>query len=177
MISLAGFFALTGSSLHTYGGETAQTRGTEEFSIFMNTQLDNQTSPLYEAPSAKVIDQAHTLLARYAQGERAFGALDLRGANLWGANLSHAQLTAARLNHADLRRANLCGAELRDADLSGALLVGADLTGADLRGANLRAANLYCAELTGALLDEADLSETTLYDPALSRARREPVAC
>jgi Pentapeptide repeats (8 copies) len=97
------------------------------------------------------------LLARYASGDRSFGAMDL-----YQANLAEIALVDADFQSANLCGTNLSGADLRGANLSGANLSQANLSGADLRGANLSGANLRRSDLRGAKLEDALLAGARL---------------
>jgi uncharacterized protein YjbI with pentapeptide repeats len=175
-------------------------RREEKIGIIDSMDLDEtNTTEIHETNMMDRTMDRQELLERYASGERNFGDVDLRGAqldgvilsgvqlrgadlggaslngaNLWGADLTGAQLENASLSGTDLRRARLVGANLRGADLSEALLVSANLRGALLRGTNLRGANLYCAQLSAAEQQVAVGAGARLYDPALS-TRRHPV--
>jgi uncharacterized protein YjbI with pentapeptide repeats len=123
------------------------------------------------------------LLGGYAQGERDFRGIELRGAiltrekliqvslceaNLSKADLSWANVSWADLSNADLSKADLGWADLVQANLSGANLIRAHLVQANLAGANLSGANLSGANLSGAKLGWADLSGANLRGASLS---------
>jgi uncharacterized protein YjbI with pentapeptide repeats len=100
---------------------------------------------------------ADELVKRYQAGERAFGEINLCGANLERANLRGAQLRGIRL-----RWTNLRGADLRLADLTGA-----SLTGANLTGANLRWACFLEADLRGAIVADEQLARAASLKGAI----------
>jgi uncharacterized protein YjbI with pentapeptide repeats len=100
----------------------------------------------------------------------AYGAVNLREADLYKANLSHAYLPGADLSDADLRGDNLSYATLTGANLANADLTGADLSGADLGEANLSGADLSGADLTGAHLFNARLTRANLSGANLGEA-------
>lgn len=100
---------------------------------------------------------APELLARYANGERAFRYHDLRGAPLSGADLRDADFSFSTFTGADLSGAVLLRTRLLGVDLAGTNLAGVDFRGALIAGARFDGANLH-----GAVLDEAQGSLGTL---------------
>lgn len=154
--------------------------------------------PITELPECKSPLTADELQTRYRAGERDFGNINLRCANLLGnrldginlsgahlyqvnlqdACLLEANLSGANLYQANLGGANLCWANLREttlrkARLFGARLMHADLSSADLRSANLVLANLSEADLSNANLRNANLRKACLCDTNLNRTRLE----
>jgi len=115
--------------------------------------------------SQQPIDNAATVVERYAAGKRDFSKAELGNADLQGINLR-----GSDLSYADLSEANLSGANLRGTDLSFADLSQANLRDADLRGALLMSASLDQADLEGANLEKADYDRNTHlpenFDPA-----------
>ncbi|MBW4674205.1 MAG: pentapeptide repeat-containing protein [Desmonostoc geniculatum HA4340-LM1] len=118
-----------------------------------------------EINSQQSINNAATVVERYAAGKRDFSRAELGNADLQGINLK-----GSDLSYADLSQANLSGANLRGTDLSFADLSQANLRDADLRGALLMSANLRQADLKGANLEKADCDRSTHFpenfDPA-----------
>ena len=141
----------------------------------MTTKSDEQ---LAELPTNET-----DLLLRYAEGERYFEGLQLRGAQLRGAQLEEinfrradltgadlrgANLARAALDSVDLARANLRGANLAEASMVDVELVGASLRDADLRGAYLEWASIVQVDLTGSLLEGACFPNARLVQVDLS---------
>jgi uncharacterized protein YjbI with pentapeptide repeats len=111
------------------------------------------------------------LIRRYKRGERWFGRVDLRMADLEGADLREIDLTGADLSGANLRRANLFYATLTEANLAQANLeetgfFHANLRGADLSQAVLFRAYLSRADLTGARVTPEQLEQATVLRKA-----------
>ncbi|WP_413162395.1 Rid family detoxifying hydrolase [Capilliphycus salinus ALCB114379] len=102
---------------------------------------------------------AKELLEKYAQGERDFQGVELKGVNLNGANLSEINLKDADLTGAKLDGVNLTYAVLKNANLSASDLDKAKLMNANLESANLSQAYLRNTDFTGACLNEANFSQ------------------
>ncbi|MDB9529194.1 pentapeptide repeat-containing protein [Oscillatoria sp. CS-180] len=119
------------------------------------------------------IEEAETLLAAYAYGQRAFSGLCLNQADLQESNLKGADLSYAELNEANLSQANLRGADLSYASLSGADLSGANLRGSMLIGTDLRQATLTDADFHGADYDPAETHFPDGFDPVIAEMKSD----
>lgn len=108
---------------------------------------------------------AEELWSRFQAGERDFGGVRLRSANLASLVLTGINLANADLCESDFSGAILDGANLSRADMEDCRLVNASLRGARLSGTSLWGADLTAADLTG-----ADLRGTTLAAATLKRA-------
>ena len=111
------------------------------------------------------------LIRRYKRGERWFGRVDLRMADLEGADLREIDLTGADLSGANLRRANFFYASLAETNLTQANLeetgfFHANLRGADLSQAVLFRAYLSRADMTGARVTAEQLEQATVLRKA-----------
>lgn len=129
--------------------------------------------------------QENEIRKRYSLGDRHFGKIRLRHAqlrklnlsraNFQGADLSYANFKDSDLSYADftqayLNESNLMGVNLKNATLVGTSLIKTLLTNADLTGANLREAFLTKAVLTKVNLTKANLSGALLTDAELTGA-------
>jgi uncharacterized protein YjbI with pentapeptide repeats len=104
---------------------------------------------------------AEELLERYAAGERDFGGIDLKEADLTGTDLSDINLSNANLIDVDLSEANLTSADLSGVRFTNVNLYGTDLAGINLTNVDLRSTvNFDVSSLMG----NAVLCQTILPD-------------
>jgi uncharacterized protein YjbI with pentapeptide repeats len=89
---------------------------------------------------------AKEVLTRYADGERNFRLLDLKGLSFVKANL----------NGADFTGSNLSGADLSNSDLTSTNFNWTVLKGVNLKGANLRGAKMPDGRVHNDYLESAN---------------------
>jgi uncharacterized protein YjbI with pentapeptide repeats len=94
------------------------------------------------------------LSQRYAQGERNFSRLDLRGSDLSnlylvGANFSASDLTGAKIDNTDLSDCNFTNTILSQASLKKCICRGVTFLRTNLRNANLEGADCCGARVEG----------------------------